>query len=249
MDSMELAVCAGSTVFFQAVFQVVANGKDPEKFKLKSIYVSHLHCMIAISSCLLYWCTQSVSVMAPEFMVEGPTDPALANWMRRTISFSVGYFINDLAMMLIHTDMYESDMVAHHIIIGGFFFLGLLDRCCTSYHFLFLIEELSTPFLNLRWQYRTQKDSPVYKFSQTAFAVLFFLSRIMIGTGIVWVSGCKMLPGYIMAQPSRLRQVHLTMQFVACTLSRGLNLFWFSKIVKIVMRGGTKVYIDENKME
>ncbi|KAJ1470411.1 hypothetical protein T484DRAFT_1847828 [Baffinella frigidus] len=162
--------------------------------------------------------------------------------------------------------MYESDMVAHHIIIGGFFFLGLLDRCCTSYHFLFLIEELSTPFLNLRWQYRTQKDSPVYKFSQTAFAVLFFLSRIMIGTGIVWVSGCKMLPGYIMAQPSRLRQVHLTMQFVACTLpllrqvhltmqfvactlSRGLNLFWFSKIVKIVMRGGTKVYIDENKME
>jgi len=42
-------------------------------------------------------------------------------------------------------------------------FAGLLDRCCSPYHFLFLIEEFSTPFLNLRWQYRHQKDGAIYK--------------------------------------------------------------------------------------
>lgn len=33
----------------------------------------------------------------------------------------------------------------------------------------------------------------VYQVSQVAFAVLFFITRILIGTGVVWLSGCKVL--------------------------------------------------------
>ena len=43
--------------------------------------------------------------------------------------------------------------------------------------------------------------------------------------------------------------MHIAGQTVAWILSRVLNLFWFSKIVKIVLRGGHKHHIDENKLE
>jgi len=111
-----------------------------------------------------------------------------------------------------------------------------------------MIEELSTPFLNLRWQYRNEKESAVYQVCQVMFAVLFFVSRILIGTGLVWFNGVVELPGFIMAQPSKIRQVHLALQLTACTLSRGLNLWWFSKIVRIVVKGGSKKHIDEDKI-
>ena len=63
-----------------------------------------------------------------------------------------------------------------------------------------MIEELSTPFLNLRWQYRKEKDSTIYVIAQAAFVILFFISRIMIGTCFVWAHGCMVLPGYISSQ-------------------------------------------------
>jgi hypothetical protein len=107
--------------------QAVCNSEKVEKYRLKSCYVSHVHCAIAIGSCVLYWATQAVSVMSPEFMVEGPKEAALTNWMRRTIAFSVGYFANDLVVMLLHSEVGGTDMIAHHIIIGGFFLLGFLQ--------------------------------------------------------------------------------------------------------------------------
>lgn len=80
--------------------------------------------------------------------------------------FSLGYFLNDLILILQFPSIGGADMLVHHVIVGIFFTSGLLDRCCTPYHFLFMIEELSTPFLNLRWQYRNARDSTVYVIAQ-----------------------------------------------------------------------------------
>lgn len=191
-----------------------------------------------------------MDVYSPKYMVEGPEDSGDEKWMRHTVSFSVGYFANDLLLMLMYPQIGGRDMIGHHIIIGGFFLLGLLDRCCTSYHFLFMIEELSTPFLNLRWQYRDHRASVVYTVSQVLFAVLFFLSRIVIGTGLVWFSGVRMLPPYIAAQASGRRQLHVSSQLFACTLSRGLNFYWFWKICKIVAGGKAhKEHVNEDKIK
>ena len=66
---------------------------------------------------------------------------------------------------------------------GCFCGYRLLDSCGTAYHFLFMIEELPTPFLNLRFQFRDHKDGLVYKGCQAAFVILFVVSRIVIGTG------------------------------------------------------------------
>jgi len=244
-DYSEFATFYGSFLLNQLLYWVLPErGEDAPR--LKSCYLSHIHCAVTITSCLIYWATNEVDVFSPKFMVEGP-DGLLASWMRCTVAFSVGYFVNDFVLIMMHPSVGGADMIAHHIIIGGFFILGLLDRCCTPYHFLFIIEELSTPFLNLRWQFRHQKNGAVYQISQILFAILFFVSRILVGTGLVWASGLWMLPEYILSQPSRLRQVHLTAQLAACTLSRGLNLFWFWKIVKIVIRTAASKNAESSK--
>mmetsp|Transcript_10382 Transcript_10382/g.23746 ORF Transcript_10382/g.23746 Transcript_10382/m.23746 type:complete len:250 (-) Transcript_10382:303-1052(-) len=241
----ELATFCGSFLMNQILYWILpAKGEDVPR--LKSCYLSHIHCAVTITSCLTYWATNKVDVFSPQFMVEGP-DGSLASWMRCTVAFSVGYFVNDFVLILAYPSVGGADMIAHHIIIGGFFILGLIDRCCTPYHFLFMIEELSTPFLNLRWQYRNEKDGVIYHISQILFAILFFISRILIGTGLVWASGLWMLPEYILSQPSHLRQLHLSAQLAACTLSRGLNLFWFWKIVKIVIRTATSMNAPSKK--
>ena len=38
-------------------------------------------------------------------------------------------------------------------------------------------------------------------------------------------------------------------QVLAWILSRVLNFFWLSKIVRIVLRGGHKQHFDENKLD
>jgi len=52
--------------------------------------------------------------------------------MRRTVAFSVGYFANDLLLILTYPAVAGPDMIAHHVIIGGFFVLGLFDRCASQ---------------------------------------------------------------------------------------------------------------------
>mmetsp|Transcript_16568 Transcript_16568/g.45159 ORF Transcript_16568/g.45159 Transcript_16568/m.45159 type:complete len:233 (-) Transcript_16568:124-822(-) len=224
-------------------------GRDQDSIKLKSCYLSHIHCLVTIASCVTYWMTNPVYLSSPDFMVNGPEGQFETDWMRHTIAFSIGYFASDFALILSNPCIAGVDMIAHHIIIGGFFLLGLIDRCCTSYHFLFIVEEISTPFLNLRWQYREHKDGFVYQSCQLLFAVTFFFSRLVVGTGYVWFTGVRVLPAYIASLPSALRRVHLASQLLACTLSRGLNLFWFSKVVRIVARGDyRKRHVDEDKI-
>ncbi|EKX50256.1 hypothetical protein GUITHDRAFT_135418 [Guillardia theta CCMP2712] len=227
-DYSEFATFYGSFLLNQLLYWVLPErGEDAPR--LKSCYLSHIHCAVTITSCLIYWATNEVDVFSPKFMVEGP-DGLLASWMRCTVAFSVGYFVNDFVLIMMHPSVGGADMIAHHIIIGGFFILGLLDR------------------------FRHQKNGAVYQISQILFAILFFVSRILVGTGLVWASGLWMLPEYILSQPSRLRQVHLTAQLAACTLSRpvrhgsrGLNLFWFWKIVKIVIRTAASKNAESSK--
>jgi hypothetical protein len=177
MDEVETAVCAGSFVAHHCLFRILyafdKNGKkkrateaSEDAQKLYSCYLSHIHCLVTIVSCLSYWYQRPVDVLSPKFMVEvasrlkcheavhapaaaqkhpdtltraldvrtvylplqGPTSKRDDEWMRRTVSFSVGYFANDLLLMQMYPCIGGSDMIAHHIIIGGFFVLGLFDR-------------------------------------------------------------------------------------------------------------------------
>ena len=48
--------------------------------------------------------------------------------MRCTVAFSVGYFVNDLVLIMLDSEVGGIDMVAHHILCIGFWGGGLLDN-------------------------------------------------------------------------------------------------------------------------
>jgi len=96
MDANELAVCAGSFVAHQCLFRVLnwhgqggqksRDSTDTDKEckkddakKLYSCYLSHIHCLVTIVSCLGYWATRPVDVLSPKFMVEVLCPPLPAN--------------------------------------------------------------------------------------------------------------------------------------------------------------------------
>ncbi|KAJ1477974.1 hypothetical protein T484DRAFT_1819166 [Baffinella frigidus] len=224
MDSTEIGILIGSALLHQAFFQSISGDTRGDGAKLKSCYLSHLHCAVAVTSCMVYWATQPVELSSATWMIEGP-EGRNSQWMRYTIAFSVGYLINDLFLMVQHPVVGGGDMIVHHIVCIAFWSLGVFDRCCTPYHFLLFIEELSTPFLNVRWQYRNEKNSTTYQAAQTGF--------VQTGFAAVWG-----FPGMLVAY----NLVHVP-GFI-----RLLNFFWFYKIIKIAVRGGRTTYMNEDKI-
>ena len=88
MDSTEIGILVGSALLHQAFFLSISGDSRGDGAKLKSCYLSHLHCAVAVTSCMVYWMTQPVELSSAVWMVEGP--PGVnSQWMRWTIAFSV----------------------------------------------------------------------------------------------------------------------------------------------------------------
>ena len=90
-------------------------------------------------------------------------------FMRLTIAFSIGYFMSDLLVMLTHPKtVLTLDSVIHHMLIMPFFGLALYYKVTTPYQFLFLLEEVSTPFGNWRWSLLPKKGQSLIKTKRRA---------------------------------------------------------------------------------
>ena len=88
MDSTEIGILVGSALLHQAFFLSIRGDSRGDGAKLKSCYLSHLHCAVAVTSCMVYWATQPVELSSAVWMVEGPPGWN-SQWMRWTIAFSV----------------------------------------------------------------------------------------------------------------------------------------------------------------
>jgi hypothetical protein len=144
VEELTFGMIAFSFVFHHVMFKALP-GRNDDACREKSCYLSHFHCTVTIFSSVAYWIVNPVDLNSPEFMVNGPTGTQ-SQWMRLTVrvikinvdmfpllscvqvAYSIGYFANDLLLILMHPCIGGIDMIAHHIIIGGFFFLGLIDR-------------------------------------------------------------------------------------------------------------------------
>ncbi|KNC51492.1 uncharacterized protein AMSG_07689 [Thecamonas trahens ATCC 50062] len=141
------------------------------------------------------------------------------------VAFSVGYFVSDMVVMMTNSDVWALESVIHHLVIGGGFAIGLIAGVTTPYHFLFLIEELSTVFLNARYFWRA--SPALHTVFSNLFALTFFLSRIIGGTCITsTVIPFLLDPATERALQPPYRYYALWTEIVLLVLSRALNLYW-----------------------
>jgi hypothetical protein len=149
--------------------------------------------------------------------------------------FLVAYLAFDVIFSVLSLNA-PVDMLIHH-----FLFL-ITSQICKKYHFLqfpfawLLLGEWSTVPLNFRaFCLNLKHDGAFLKVSEILFALFFLVSRVIVyGLGLLHMYQNR---DVIFPLP------HGSCQFVLGLLvgGYGLNLFWFSKILGKVLKGGSKL--------
>mmetsp|Transcript_23369 Transcript_23369/g.65632 ORF Transcript_23369/g.65632 Transcript_23369/m.65632 type:complete len:255 (+) Transcript_23369:164-928(+) len=204
----------------------------------KSRQVSNIHCVVAISSVLAFlWCAPMEDISITELATSNYTG-FYGDWIRFTMYFSLGYFLHDLIRIL-QNEPEDLPIIFHHVIMCICIFCAQFMGYYGNLQFMCLLEESSTPFLNMRYFERKDRNSHRYKVAEGLFAVFFFLSRLIVGNFWAYVV-------YTISVPWSFRNLggiyflHMIVQVTLFTGSRLLNLFWFWKIVAMVVRHNTK---------
>lgn len=159
-------------------------------------------------------------------VVMDPTDHLFSLF----IASSAGYFTSDLFIMAYNKDAYDLLSVVHHLILIPSFLCGALFRVVVPLQFFFLMEELSTVFLNIRWFYRANK--PVYELASQLFAVTFIFSRIIYGSGVYLFSVMTFASQGDVILTTGFLRVLWWVQLSLCTITRVLNFYWTALILQ-----------------
>jgi hypothetical protein len=159
------------------------------------------------------------------------------DWIVGSVAVSAGYFIADLIVMWRHKEIRDAVFLLHHFVIMPFFLAAIvMNYHGTVYHFFFLLEEISTPALNLRWMVR-KRSQRAFKYASFVFALLFFVGRMLLGNYLYFSLVLYMLPEFL-ASPVAVDQVrmHLIGQTGMCTVSLLLNYYWSLEIISSLKR-------------
>lgn len=161
-------------------------------------------------------------------------------------ALTVGYFLWDLGICLLHYELYGFEFLAH--CLSSLYVIGLgLKPFCLGWAGKFLLFEASTPFVNNNWfitQLSRGASKPPVPFW---FNVLngLLLMGVFFTVRILWGFSAIVL---LMQQMWKVRdQLPKLQTFILLSLNLTLNilnLFWFSKMVKIakkMAKGSDKV--------
>ncbi|KNC76427.1 hypothetical protein SARC_11072, partial [Sphaeroforma arctica JP610] len=143
----------------------------------------------------------------------------------------VGYSIMDTMLLLSYYDLRGRpwDILLHHAVVGSLAIIPFIYRRFGMVVSLYIINELSTPFLNLMHMMKSAevpKNAPVVVINQVVFAVVFFLCRCIPNPFVV-LSLVYHKAYYTQAPGLVLVGGFLTISFA------GLQLYWFAYIVKM----------------
>jgi len=150
-----------------------------------------------------------------------------------TISLSIGYFLADLCFVLYAGPMGQMSntlgTIIHHIVASICFFVGAFQRCGHIFILMFLVTEVSNPFLNARWFMLTAKmeNSMIYLANGAFMTLVFFVARIMLYPFCVYVVAIHFRSMY----ESR-GAVAAGLAVIGLLVGGILNHYWFYLIVK-----------------
>lgn len=223
-------VYAMSKVISPIVFPAYNKILDKDKFEWHNRMFSTGHAILAsiFSAYLLY--------ISDIFYDDAPYGPVVFRstlFSHFCLGFSCGYFIADIAMLLLfypHLGGYE--YVIHHLM--SVMSLALAIQCGHGhiYIYIVLLSECTTPFVNLRWflMITNQKSTKLYLFNGVVLTVLWLLARVLL---FVY---CFI---HIYFHYDQVRQVHDIGYYFTVTapvVLGSLNLMWFFKILQALNR-------------
>jgi len=150
------------------------------------------------------------------------------------IAIAVGYFFWDSIVSLFYVKEFGSAFVLHGILCFCAY-LFALQPFLNYYAGVFLLYELSTPFLQLHWFLEKMNLKGIWQNVQMLNGILlivvFFIARLIMGlynSYTFWVS--------FLAAYNNLPKFLFYFYTIANTILNSLNVYWFYKMIRLVIR-------------
>lgn len=214
--------------------------------------ISTFHAIISVHLAVMCIIQPGFNTNSTQFMTFS-TQPIL----RGTIGITTGYLIFDLGYMLAVPTIRDISAITHHLVIGTGFLSGLYAGFVTPYHILFLLNEASTPFVNIHWwicdrmkhvkaSVRPQVSSAtatattdiqtltaLRTYNGVAMWLSFLVARVIVNSFIVYT-----IVQHVSGDPViwAVAPTLLPFQLLLCTSAQVLNLMWFWQITQGIIR-------------
>lgn len=151
-----------------------------------------------------------------------------------SVAFSVGYFYYDfIQMMLFARSLYSHVFLVHHF-LGAF--MGSLTFVIPSCQYVspfFLLVELSTPFVNMRWFLDKcgLRSHLLYIINGVLMILVFFVARIVL-TSYFLFEALVLHPDQYHTLPTPW----LVSLMSSVVLLAAINIMWFGKMIRGLLR-------------
>ncbi|KAL1896478.1 hypothetical protein Cpir12675_002767 [Ceratocystis pirilliformis] len=176
-------------------------------------------------------------------------------------AMAAGYFLWDLVITSMNLRIFGLGTLAHAISALGVYCLGFRPFV-NHYACIFILWELSTPFLNIHWflDKLNMTGSKLQAYNGAMLIFTFFICRLVFGTyqsyltmKDIWAS-INVVPAVAYLEPSKLPSVHqfttvdsaipvwLGLAYLAANITlNSLNFYWFIKMIQAVAKRFTPV--------
>lgn len=183
-------------------------------------------------------------------LYSAPRCTAKMSWTGVPLLLFIGYVLVDLVSMSV-CDIWQrwrpvdKPMLFHHVFILVLFSWAYLTDVGVWFGSALLLNELSTPFMNLFWylQHTGQKNSRSFQLNGTVFLLVFFACRVLYIPFNVY-----QFYALDFCQESKNLAYH-SLAYVQCAGYTGiyiLNLMWFNKLVQGALKASRKEPIVDN---
>lgn len=212
---------------FSEAFEDGNEGKKKKAERLRKgiilRLISSTHNLVAVT--LALYCLQQQE-LALERM------KAHTLWSTRMVTFTCGYFMHDLLTCLMDFSSWGGGYLLHALSCFTVFFLGSNQGTLHFYGACFLLWELSTPFVHVRWLLKSigKERTLLYTVNGLLMMAVFFLCRNVFGviaSCLFWMDSEKEL----VAEDPQFSPQFLWAFRVCNVVLNLLNLFWFCKMV------------------
>ncbi|AOA65209.1 hypothetical protein PP7435_CHR4-0149 [Komagataella phaffii CBS 7435] len=168
------------------------------------------------------------------------------------VSVAVGYFIWDALTCLLYIKYFGVEFFLHGVVSALVFLVGLSPAPVIMYYApIFLLFEVSTPFLNIRWlaiKFPTWISDTVKLINNIILILLFFLIRICWG----WYQVFRLANDFYGARGDpRLNWFNVGVILGSNLVLDLLNFYWFGKMLTVAINTLRKMFgakADDRKL-
>ncbi|XP_048629935.1 TLC domain-containing protein 4-like isoform X2 [Brassica napus] len=149
------------------------------------------------------------------------------------LGVSVGYFLADLGMIIwLYPTLGGSEYIFHHCLSGVAVAYSLFSGEAQLYTYMVLLSEVTTPEINLRWYLDISclKRSKAYLINGVAIFLAWLTARILLFVNMFY---------HVYVHYDQVAMMHpfgYLLVFVVPVALSVMNLMWFGKIVKGLMK-------------